>query len=188
MRERKQRSLHCSPKEQTEIRVRASAAGKTVTRYVLDLALADDPNRHPLVLTAGEQREQLGMLRHCDGVMRMLRKELLGWKRIESVSGACGPGTEVGAMRQPRRRRKESRSLHLSISATDEEWEIVRRNAARRRKSIARYLVGLALGEDSTAADSTGPEVALDPVGAARRGWIFCGESTSMPGMRIAVR
>ena len=66
-------------------------------------------------------------------------------------------------MRQPRRRRKIPRSLHLSISATDEEWEIVRRNAARRRKSIARYLVGLALGEDSTAADSTGPEVALDP-------------------------
>ena len=66
-------------------------------------------------------------------------------------------------MRQPRRRRKGSRSLHLSISATDEEWEIVRRNAARRRKSIARYLVGLALGEDSTATDSTGPEIALDP-------------------------
>ena len=60
-------------------------------------------------------------------------------------------------------RRKKPRSLHLSLSATDEEWEIVRRNAARRRKSIARYLVGLALGEDSTAADSTGPEVALDP-------------------------
>ena len=39
MRERKQRSLHCSPREQAEIRVRASAAGKTVTRYVLDLAL-----------------------------------------------------------------------------------------------------------------------------------------------------
>ena len=78
MRERKQRSLHCSPKEQAEIRARASAVGKTVTRYVLDLALADDPNRHPLVLTAGEQREQLGMLRHCDGVMRMLRKELPG--------------------------------------------------------------------------------------------------------------
>ncbi len=66
-------------------------------------------------------------------------------------------------MRQPRRRRKGSRSLHLSISATDEEWEIVRRNAARRRLSIARYLVGLALGEDSDTADGTGPEVALDP-------------------------
>ena len=75
MRERKQRSLHCSSREQDEIRLRASAAGKTVTRYVLDLALADDPNRHPLVLTAGEQQEQLEMLRHCEGVMRMLREE-----------------------------------------------------------------------------------------------------------------
>ena len=82
MRKRKPRSLHCSPGEQAEIRVRAKAAGKTVTRYVLDLALADDPDWHPLVLTAGEQREQLGMLRHCDGMMWMwmwmLRKELPG--------------------------------------------------------------------------------------------------------------
>ena len=78
MRERKQRSLHCSPKEQDEIRARAKAAGKTVTRYVVDLVLADDPDRHPVVLTAGEQREQLEMLRHCDGVMRMLREELPG--------------------------------------------------------------------------------------------------------------
>ena len=66
-------------------------------------------------------------------------------------------------MKQPRGRRKKPRSLHLSLSATDEEWENVRRNAARRMKSIARYLVGLALGEDSTATDSTGSEVALDP-------------------------
>ena len=66
-------------------------------------------------------------------------------------------------MSRQRRRRKGSRSLHLSITATDEEWEVVRRNAVRRRKSIARYLVGLSLGENSTAADSTGPEVALDP-------------------------
>ena len=91
-------------------------------------------------------------------------------------------------MRQLRGRRKKPRSLHLSISATDEEWEIVRRNSARRRKSIARYLVGLALEEDSTAMDSTGPEVALDPCGAARGAGYFCGESTSMSGMRKAVR
>ena len=75
-------SLHCSSKEQDEIRARAKAAGKTVTRYALDLALADDPNRYPLVLTAGEQQEQLGMLRHCDGVMRMLRKELPGGSEL----------------------------------------------------------------------------------------------------------
>ncbi len=37
------------------IRERAAAAGKTVSRYVLELALADDPDRHPLVLTEEEQ-------------------------------------------------------------------------------------------------------------------------------------
>ena len=78
MRERTTRSLHCKTQEQDEIRARAKSAGKTATRYVLDLALADDPNRHPLVLTAEEQREQLEMLRHSDGVMRMLQQELPG--------------------------------------------------------------------------------------------------------------
>ncbi len=90
-------------------------------------------------------------------------------------------------MKQPRRRRKIPRSLHLSLSATDEEWEIVRRNAARRRKSIARYLVGLALGEDSTAIDSTGPEVALDPaeqregLDIMRRISLYVGDEDSRP-------
>lgn len=83
MRERKQRSLHCSPKEQDEIRARAKTVGKTVTRYVLDLALADDPNRHPLVLTAEEQREQLEMLRHSDGVMQMLHQKLPGGNGLD---------------------------------------------------------------------------------------------------------
>ena len=65
-------------------------------------------------------------------------------------------------MKQPRGRRKKPHSLHLSITA-DEEWENARNNAARRRLSIARYVVGLALGEDSTEADSTEQAVALDP-------------------------
>ncbi len=40
------------------IRERAAAAEKTVSRYVLELALADDPDRNPLVLTEAEQVEQ----------------------------------------------------------------------------------------------------------------------------------
>ncbi len=44
-------------------------------------------------------------------------------------------------MRRARRGRKASK--HISISATDAEWETVRRNADRRGLSIARYLVGL---------------------------------------------
>ncbi len=47
-------------------------------------------------------------------------------------------------MRRVRRRRKARRpSKHISISATDAEWEIVRQNAERRGLSIARYLLGL---------------------------------------------
>ena len=52
---RRQRSLHCNPAEQAMTRERAAAAGKTVSRYVVELALADDPDRHPLVLTEEEQ-------------------------------------------------------------------------------------------------------------------------------------
>ncbi|MCY4590496.1 MAG: hypothetical protein OXE86_08020 [Alphaproteobacteria bacterium] len=44
-------------------------------------------------------------------------------------------------MRRPRRRRTPSR--HISISATDADWEVVRRNAERCGLSIARYLVDL---------------------------------------------
>lgn len=65
------------------------------------------------------------------------------------------------------RPRKKPRSLHLTLTATDEEWELVRRNAALRNKSIARYLVDLCLGEDAGAEDrsgtKTGTEVTLEP-------------------------
>ena len=63
---RRQRSLYCGPEDRAAIRGRAKAAGKTVSRYLLDLALADDPDRHPVVLTPAEQAE----LR--DGVRELL--------------------------------------------------------------------------------------------------------------------
>ena len=46
-------------------------------------------------------------------------------------------------MRRPRRGAGAKGSRHLSLSATDAEWDVVRRNAAARGLSIARYLVGL---------------------------------------------
>ena len=46
-------------------------------------------------------------------------------------------------MRRARRGRKRKAGKHLSLSATDAEWEIVRGNAKRRGLSIARYLVEL---------------------------------------------
>lgn len=42
-----------------------------------------------------------------------------------------------------RRARGTGSSRHLSLSATDAEWDVVRRNAQARGLSIARYLVGL---------------------------------------------
>ena len=54
---RRQRSLHCGPDEQALIRRRAAAAGMKVSHYVLGLAIADDPDRHPVALSEDEQRE-----------------------------------------------------------------------------------------------------------------------------------
>ena len=44
-------------------------------------------------------------------------------------------------MSRKRRRRKVGK--HISLSATDADWETVRSNANRRGLSIARYLVEL---------------------------------------------
>ena len=50
---------------------------------------------------------------------------------------------------------------HLSISATDAEWDTVRDNAARQGLTIARYLVGL-VERDGRERDGTAPLLALD--------------------------
>ena len=63
-------------------------------------------------------------------------------------------------MKRTRRRRKARRpSRHISISATDADWEVVRRNADRRGLSIARYL--LELVERDASEEVTGPVLAL---------------------------
>ena len=53
-------------------------------------------------------------------------------------------------MRRTRRGKKKPVSKHLSISASDEEWEIVGNNAERRKKTKARYLVDLGLGKEGS--------------------------------------
>ena len=64
-------------------------------------------------------------------------------------------------MRRARRsRRTKPSSRHISISATDAEWETVRRHADRRGLSIARYLVGLA--ERGGPEEIAGTALALD--------------------------
>ena len=84
---RRQRSLHCKPAEQAMIRERAEAAEKTVSRYVMELALADDPDRHPLVLTEEEQAEQRDAIRELQVFVRALRRELPGGSGL-SLLGA----------------------------------------------------------------------------------------------------
>ena len=63
-------------------------------------------------------------------------------------------------MRLSRRRRREMKpeSRHLSLSATDAEWDAVREKAKRRGLSIARYLVGLA---ERDGEDEPGPWMVL---------------------------
>ena len=65
-------------------------------------------------------------------------------------------------MRRPRRGRKPV-GKHLSISATDEAWDVVSRNAARLGLSKARYLVGL-VKRDASEEEDRGPSMALTPV------------------------
>ena len=72
----RQRSVHCPAKAQEFIRKRARAAGKTVSRYVLDLARADDPGRSAAVVRGEERRALLEGMRRVDGTLRALRAPL----------------------------------------------------------------------------------------------------------------
>ena len=83
---RRQRSLHCKPAEQAMIRERAAAAGKTVSRYVMELALADDPDRHPLVLSEEEQVKLRDGVLELQALARALRRELPGGSGLSLLS------------------------------------------------------------------------------------------------------
>ena len=83
---RRQRSLHCNPAEQAMIRERAAAAGQTVSRYVVELALADDPDRHPLVLTEEEQAALRDGVREVQAFVQALRRELPGGSGLSLLS------------------------------------------------------------------------------------------------------
>ena len=83
---RRQRSLHCKPAEQAMIRERAAAADKTVSRYVMELALADDPDRHPLVLTKDEQAALRDGVLELQAFVQALRHELPGGSGLSLLS------------------------------------------------------------------------------------------------------
>ena len=56
----------------------AAAADKTVSRYLLDLWRAADPDRHTLALTAAEQEESRDGAREVRAFARAFRRELPG--------------------------------------------------------------------------------------------------------------
>ena len=73
------------------------------------------------------------------------------------------PRPGAGAVSSRRGAGARARFQHFSLSATDEEWEVVRANAARRRVSMARYLVELGLA--GARAEAAGPPPVLTPGG-----------------------
>ena len=76
------RSLSLDPAERKTVRDAAAAAGKPISQYVLDLVAADDPGRHPVVLTPDEQVELRDGLREVRGFLRGAKAAL----------GEGGPG------------------------------------------------------------------------------------------------
>ena len=73
---KRQRAVYARPDDQALIREQAAKRGKTISGYLLDLALNDDPDIHPLHLSAAEQREILDGIRTLDQLSRSLRREL----------------------------------------------------------------------------------------------------------------
>ena len=60
------------------------------------------------------------------------------------------------------KRRAKPSSKHLSLSMTDEDWDVVRANAARDRLSMARYVVELV--ERAARTNTVEPTLSLDTV------------------------
>ncbi len=57
-----------------------------MSRHVLELALADDPARHALVLTEEEQAELRDGVREVQAFVRALRRELPGGSGLSLLS------------------------------------------------------------------------------------------------------
>ena len=72
------RSIYCTPEIQDAMRERAREAGVALSRLVVELARADDPDRHPLVLSESEQEALRDDARECAELVRALRRGLPG--------------------------------------------------------------------------------------------------------------
>ena len=72
------RSVYCSVETQAAIRERAREMDMPRSRLVVELAHADDPDRHALVLSEAEQRAMRDELGECAEFVRTLRQGLPG--------------------------------------------------------------------------------------------------------------
>lgn len=75
---KRQRSVYCTARDQRTIRSQAKAAGKPLSRYLLDLWRADDPESHGVALTAAEQEELRDGVREVRAFAHALMRELPG--------------------------------------------------------------------------------------------------------------
>ena len=149
------RNLHCSKAARDAIRGRAAAAGKTVSRFLLDPVVSRGREDGVAGLTPGELAEL------CEGLRAVVAFVRASRDRQEPVA-ACGGG--ASPVVEPDGPAQGAR-VRLSVSATDGEWATVREQAAGRGLSISDFLVGLALPAGS--APGAGPLPALD--GAEQR-------------------
>ena len=149
------RNLHCRKAERDAVRGRAAAAGKTVSRLLLDPVVSGGREDRVAGLTPGELAEL------CEGLRAVVAFVRASGDRQEPVA-ACGDGgSPVVETEGP----AQGARVRLSVSATDAEWARVREQAAGRGLSISDFLVGLALPTGS--ASGAGPLPALD--GAEQR-------------------
>lgn len=144
------RIVHCSEAERDAIRERAAAAGKTLSRFLLDPVAPGDREDGVAALTPAE------LVDLCEG-LRALVAFLRAPGGGQGLAAARGGGVvrDVAADGLPQGRR-----VRVSVSATDEEWALVRERAAGRGLSISDFLVGLALPAGS--ASGAGPLPALN--------------------------
>ena len=68
----RQRSVYCSARERRLVRARAKAAGKTISRYVLDLVRADAPTGDAHVPSAEERQALTERVRGIEETLRAL--------------------------------------------------------------------------------------------------------------------
>ena len=72
----RQRSVYCSARERRLVRARAKAAGKTLSRYVLDLVRADAHGGEAHSPSAEEHRALTERVRGIEEALRALRDPL----------------------------------------------------------------------------------------------------------------